>query len=198
MRKLEDDIARVLIPTAKLQARCQELAGQISADYAGLDLLLICVLKGGYIFMSDLSRALSIPHGIDFMAISSWGGTRTQSSGVVRLILDLSINIQDRHVLIVEDIIDTGHTLDYLTKNLRTRKPASLKICTMLDKRANREVEVPVDYVGFEIPDVFVVGYGLEYGELYRNLPYVGVLKPEAYIQDEATGEAAGLPLQNN
>lgn len=181
MRRLDDDIADILVSTEAIRDRCGELATRISSDYMDRDLVLVCILKGAYMFMSDLSRRLTIPHGIDFMAISSWGGTRRESSGVVRLIMDLSINVQNRNILIVEDIVDTGRTLNYITSNLRTRNPASLAICTLLDKRCRRQIDVPVDYVGFQIPDVFVVGYGLEYGELYRNLPYVGVLKPDVY-----------------
>ncbi len=181
MPSLEENIAQILIPSEEIQKRCQELGAQISADYAGKDLLLVCILKGGVIFLSDLSRALSIPHAIDFMAISSYGGTRIESSGIVRILMDLNTNIENRHVLIVEDIIDTGRTLQYITENLQTRDPASLKICTLLNKQSRREVPIHVDYVGFNIPNEFVVGYGLDYGELYRNLPYIGVLKAETY-----------------
>ena len=181
MRRLEDDIAKVLIPQEKIQTRIKELGAAIARDYGDERLLLVCVLKGGFIFLSDLSRALALAHEVDFMAISSYGGTRTESSGVVRIIMDLNANIQNRHVLIVEDIIDTGRTLQYITENLGTRDPASLKICALLNKPERREVEIPIHYVGFDIPNEFVVGYGLDYGELYRNLPYIGVLKPELY-----------------
>jgi hypoxanthine phosphoribosyltransferase len=183
MRRLADDIARILVSSDSIQARCRELGAQISADYGDPELLLVCILKGGVIFLSDLSRALTIPHSIDFMAISSYGGARTESSGVVRILMDLNTSIENRHVLIVEDIIDTGRTLQYITENLGTRNPASLRICTLLNKPARREVDIRLDYVGFDIPNEFVVGYGLDYGELYRNLPYIGVLKEELYTQ---------------
>jgi hypoxanthine phosphoribosyltransferase len=183
MRRLEDDIAKILVSSESIQARCSELGRQISRDYSGRDLLLVCILKGGVIFLSDLSRALTVPHSIDFMAISSYGGARTESSGIVRILMDLNTNIENRHVLIVEDIIDTGRTLQYITENLGTRNPASLRICTLLNKPERREVEICLDYVGFNIPNEFVVGYGLDYGELYRNLPYIGVLKQELYTQ---------------
>lgn len=182
---LENDIAKILITRQALNQRVAELGSQISRDYQGKDLLLVCVLKGGILFLSDLARAIRIPHAIDFMAISSYGGGRTESSGVVRILMDLNANIENRNVLIVEDIIDTGRTLAYITENLRTRNPASLKICTLLNKPSRREVQVPIDYVGFDIPNEFVVGYGLDYNEWYRNLPFVGVLKPELYSGGE-------------
>ncbi len=181
MNPLEQDVDHILVSTEAIQQRCQELGAQISADYDGKDLLLVCILKGGVIFLSDLSRALTVPHAIDFMAISSYGGKRTSSSGVVRINMDLNTNIENRNVLIVEDIIDTGHTLQYIIENLRTRDPASLKICTLLDKPSRREVPITIDYVGFQIPNEFVIGYGLDFNELYRNLPYIGVMKPEKY-----------------
>jgi hypoxanthine phosphoribosyltransferase len=177
---MHSDIARILISEQELRNRVKELGAQISADYAGKDLLLVCVLKGGVMFLSDLLRAISIPVSIDFMATSSYGAS-TQSSGVVRIIKDLDTPLEGRNVLIVEDIIDTGHTLDYLVRILNERKPASLRICTLLNKAERRELDIRVDYIGFDIPNEFVVGYGLDYGEKYRNLPYVGVLKPELY-----------------
>jgi hypoxanthine phosphoribosyltransferase len=178
---LEEHVDHVLIDQERLQARVSELANQVSRDYAGVDnLLLVCVLKGAIMFLSDLSRQLTVPHAIDFMAVSSYGAS-TESSGIVRILMDLETSILDRHVLIVEDIIDSGRTLDYITRNLTTRGPASLKICSLLDKKARREIPIPVDYVGFEIPDEFVIGYGLDFDELYRNLPFIGVLKPEFY-----------------
>ncbi len=179
--RLEDNLAKILIPSDRLQARIYELGAQISSDYGDTRPLLVCVLKGGVIFLSDLSRALSIPHEIDFMAISSYGGTRTESSGVVRILMDLNTNIEGRHVLVVEDIVDTGRTLGYIVETFLTRNPASLKICTLLNKSDRREVPVQIDYVGFDIPNEFVVGYGLDFNELYRNLPYIGILKPEMY-----------------
>lgn len=182
MSELEKDIAQVLITREQLQARTAALGQEISRDYANQDLLLVCILKGGVLFLSDLIRSIQIPHEIDFMAISSYGSTRTESSGIVRILMDLNASIENRNVLIVEDIIDTGHTLSYITENLRTRNPASLKICTLLNKPSRREVDVHLDYVGFDIPNEFVVGYGLDYNEHYRNLGFVGVLKRELYL----------------
>lgn len=181
MHNLQDDIASVLIDEATIAARIQELGRQIATDYADQeDLLLVCVLKGGFMFLADLTRALARPHSLDFMGISSYG-TGTTSSGAVQIIMDLKAPIEDRHVLIVEDIIDSGRTLEYMRRNLLTRSPASLRICTLLNKPARREVHVDVDYIGFDIPDEFVVGFGLDFGELYRNLPYIAVLRPEVF-----------------
>ena len=177
---LLDDVSEVLITAEEIQAKTAELARQISADYEGQDLLLVCILKGGMVFLADLMRRITVPHEIDFMAVSSYGAS-TRSTGIVRILMDLETNIQGRNVLVVEDIIDTGRTLKYITENLRTRHPASLRICTLLNKPARRTIEIPLDYVGFEIPDEFVVGYGLDYAEVYRNLPFVGVLKPGLY-----------------
>ncbi|MHB1355807.1 MAG: hypoxanthine phosphoribosyltransferase [Anaerolineae bacterium] len=174
------DIARVLIAEEDLQAKVQDLAIKISTDYETLNPLLVCILKGGYVFLSDLTRAMTIRHGVDFMAVSSYGNAAT-SSGVVRILKDLDRDICGRHVLLVEDIIDTGHTIAYLLENLRTRQPASLRVCTLLSKPSRREIDLPVDYVGFEIPNEFVIGYGLDYSENYRNLSFIGVLKPEVY-----------------
>jgi hypoxanthine phosphoribosyltransferase len=180
MNPMLPDIARVLITEEDLQRRVQELAGQISKDYENLNPLLVCVLKGGYVFLADLTRAISIRHGVDFMAVSSYGNSTT-ASGVVRILKDLDRDICGRHVLLVEDIIDTGHTIAYLLENLRTRQPASLRVCTLLSKPSRREIDLPVDYVGFEIPNEFVIGYGLDYSENYRNLSFIGVLRPEVY-----------------
>jgi hypoxanthine phosphoribosyltransferase len=178
---LKEHVDHILIDQDRLRARVAELAAEISRDYADVkDLLLVCVLKGAVMFLSDLCRQLTIPHAIDFMAVSSYGAS-TESSGIVRIIMDLETSILDRHVLIVEDIIDSGRTLNYITRNLRTRGPASLRICSLLDKRERRVIPIPVDYIGFEIPDEFVIGYGLDFAELYRNLPFIGVLKPEFY-----------------
>lgn len=177
---MEEDVGEVLITSKDIKGKTAELAHQIMADYQGKDLLLVCILKGGLMFLADLMRQIDLPLEIDFMAVSSYGDS-TESSGVVRILMDLETNIQGRNVLIVEDIIDTGRTLNYIIQNLRTRHPASLKICTLLNKTARRVLDIPVDYVGFEIPDKFVIGYGLDYGEIYRNLPFVGVLKPELY-----------------
>ncbi|MCA9972362.1 MAG: hypoxanthine phosphoribosyltransferase [Anaerolineales bacterium] len=181
VRDLHTDISRVLIDEAALRERVRELAQQITADYATeTDLLLICVLKGGYMFLADLSRALERPHELDFMGVSSYGAL-TESSGEVRIVMDLKQPIAGRNVLIVEDIIDSGRTLDYMRRNLLARSPASLRIVTLLNKPSRRAVDVSVEYIGFDIPDEFVVGYGLDFAELYRNLPFIGVLKPELF-----------------
>lgn len=164
-----------LIDEERLQARIKELGQQISADYAGQDLLLLCILKGGVLFLTDLMRQISIPHEIDFLAVSSYGRESRESTGVVRILKDLDEPIAGRSVLIVEDIVDTGHTLAYITNILQARQPASLKICTLLDKKERRQVDIPVDYTGFVIPDKFVFGYGLDLDEKLRNLPFIGV-----------------------
>jgi hypoxanthine phosphoribosyltransferase len=177
---IHDAIERVLVDEETLLRRVRELGSAIAGDYYGEDLLLISVLKGSIIFMADLIRAIPIPHEIDFMATSSYGAA-ARSSGVVRILKDLNKSIEGRNVVIVEDIIDSGHTLDYLVRILRERQPASLRIVTLLDKPERREVDIFVDWIGFSIPNAFVVGYGLDYNELYRNLPYIGVLKPEIY-----------------
>jgi len=182
MGPLAKDVARVLISEEEIQGRIAELGTQISADYEDCNPLLICVLKGGYVFLADLTRFLTIRHGIDFMAVSSYGDS-TSTTGVVRILKDLDRDITGRHVLLVEDIIDTGYTLTYLTENLRVRGPASLRICTLLSKPSRRQVDIKLDYVGFEIPNEFVIGYGLDYAENYRNLRFIGVLKPEIYLK---------------
>jgi hypoxanthine phosphoribosyltransferase len=173
-------ISEILITPERLQARVAELGAEISTDYEGKDLLLLAVLKGSVLFLSDLMRHITVPHAIDFMATSSYG-TGMETSGVVRILKDLDATIEGRNVLIVEDIIDTGRTLDYLMRILQARAPRSLRICALLDKLSRREVPVQVDYTGFEIPDKFVFGYGLDYAEQYRNLPFVAVLAPEFY-----------------
>lgn len=176
---LRDDIAKVLISEEKLQARVAELGQAVNGMYDDADRpLLVCVLKGAFMFLADLTRHLEMRHEVDFMEVSSYGAG-TASSGVVRILLDLEQSIEGRHVLIVEDIIDSGRTLDYITRNLRTRRPASLRVCSLLSKPSRREIEIPVDFVGFEVPDEFVVGYGLDYAEEYRNLPFIGVLKED-------------------
>ncbi len=181
LRNLEADVQYVMIDAQRLQTRIAEMAQAIAADYIDEeDLLLICVLKGGYVFLGDLSRALPRPHELDFMGVSSYGA-RTESSGEVRIVMDLKEPIAGRNVLIVEDIIDSGRTLDYMRRNLLSRSPKSLRIVTLLNKPSRRAVDVDVEYIGFDIPDEFVVGYGLDFAELYRNLPYVGVLKPEVF-----------------
>jgi hypoxanthine phosphoribosyltransferase len=178
---VNNDIERILISSEEIQSKVAELGAQITRDYEPLgDLLMVGVLKGCIMFMVDLARAIPLGVGIDFIAISSYG-LSTTSSGVVRLLKDLDKDIAGRHVLIVEDIIDSGLTLAYLHSHLLNRNPASLKICSLLNKPERREADVPVDYLGFDIPNEFVVGYGLDYGERYRNLPYIGILKQSIY-----------------
>jgi hypoxanthine phosphoribosyltransferase len=178
---LHADIGEILLSEEQIAAKVAELGRAIAADYAGRRLTLVSVLKGSLPFMADLMRSIDLPLRIDLMEVSSYGGTATESSGLVRILKDLSATIEGEDVLIVEDIIDTGLTLNYLVRYLRGKNPTSLRICTLLDKPARRLVEIPVDYIGFTIPDQFVVGYGLDYGEIYRNLRFVGVLKPEVY-----------------
>jgi hypoxanthine phosphoribosyltransferase len=173
--ELERAVSEVLIDEGALRSRIAELGDEVSSAYAGRDLLLIGVLKGAVFFMADLMRHITVPCEVDFMAISSYGAA-TDSSGVVRILKDLDINIEDRHVLVVEDIIDSGLTLSYLIRNLESRSPASLEVCALMTKPARREIDVDVRWVGFEIPNRFVIGYGLDFAERYRNLPYVGVL----------------------
>jgi len=175
------DVGEVVVSEAEIAAKVAELGARISADYAGRPVTLVSVLKGSLPFMADLMRAIELPLRIDLMEVSSYGGNVTESSGLVRILKDLSASIEGEDVLIVEDIIDTGLTLNYLIRYLRGKAPATLRICTLLDKPARRLVEIPVDYVGFTIPDQFVVGYGLDYDERYRNLRFVGVLRPEVY-----------------
>lgn len=181
---LRDDIAKILISEPQLQDRIASIGKEINATYTDEDeLLLVCVLKGAFMFLADLTRCLNVRHEVDFMVISSYGGTRTTSSGVVRILLDLEQSIEDRHVVVVEDIVDTGRTLNYVTRNLSTRDPVSLRICTLLSKPSRRKIDVPLDFVGFEVPDEFVVGYGLDFDEEYRNLPFIGVLKERVYAE---------------
>jgi hypoxanthine phosphoribosyltransferase len=176
--ELERAVGEILIDSDALRARIADLGEEISLAYDGKDLLLIGVLKGAVFFMADLMRHLTVPCEVDFMAISSYGAA-TDSSGVVRILKDLDINIEGRNVLVVEDIIDSGLTLSYLMRNLESREPASLEICALLTKPERREIDVPVRWIGFEIPNRFVIGYGLDFAERYRNLPYVGVLSDE-------------------
>lgn len=180
MNDLQNDIAQILFSKEKLAQKVQELGKKITSDYQDKELVLIGVLKGANIFMGDLMREIDIPLKIDFIAVSSYGQS-TESSGVVKILKDLDHSIENKHVLIIEDIIDTGLTLHYLCDNLLSRKPKSLKICTLLDKPERRKVNIAVDYKGFDIPDEFIIGYGIDYGERYRNLPYVGILKREIY-----------------
>ena len=177
---MRDDIARILISEQELQQKVKDLSRIITNDYIGKNLMLICVLKGGIMFVTDLMKNITIPVQIDFMAISSYGMSTT-TSGVVRILKDLETEVVGKDLLIVEDIVDSGLTLKYLKEMLLSRNPNSIKICTILDKPEGRQVDVKADYVGFNIPDEFVVGYGLDYAEKYRNLPFVGVLKPEIY-----------------
>jgi hypoxanthine phosphoribosyltransferase len=174
-------LQEILIDEPTLQARIAELGAEITRDYAHIrPLMLICVLKGGVMFLTDLMRHINLPHAIEFMALSSYGANLRESSGAVRIDLDLRQDIHDKHLLIVEDIVDSGNTLDYLLRLLQSRNPASIKICTLLSKPSRRKVDIPINYLGFEIPDKFVFGYGLDLDELYRNLPFIGVVKPGA------------------
>ena len=181
----EEVVDHILVDEETLQRRVAELGQVISADYQDKDLVLICVLKGGVAFLTDLMRQLTVPHEIDFMAISSYGIGQRESTGAVRLIMDLKTDIAGRDVLIVEDIVDSGRTMDYLLRLFWARKPASLRVCTLLNKPGRRVVDVLLDYVGFDIPDKFVFGYGLDFDEKHRNLPYVAVLKGEYFPSDE-------------
>lgn len=177
---MRDDIDHVLISEADLQKRVAELGAQISADYAGKAPLLVSVLRGSFIFMADLTRHIQPFCQVDFMAVSSYG-SGTSSSGQVNIVKDLTDSIEGQDVIVVEDILDSGNTLSYLFQLLKARNPASLRLCTLLDKPSRRAKPITADYVGFTVPDEFVVGYGLDYDELYRNLPYIGVLKPCVY-----------------
>jgi hypoxanthine phosphoribosyltransferase len=175
---MSDELAvETLVDRESLERRIEELGQAISTDYQGKDLVLICVLKGGVAFLVDLMRQISVPHEIDFLAISSYGMGQRESSGVVRILMDLAGSIEGRDVLIVEDIVDSGQTMDYLLRTLRARNPASPRVCTILNKPSRRVVDVPLDYIGFDIPDKFVLGYGLDLDEKYRNLSYVAAVK---------------------
>jgi len=176
---LHDDVEEILLDSDAIAARVVELGSQLTGDYAGRDPVLVSVLKGSLVFLADLMRAMDLPSSIDLMEVSSYAGTET--SGQVRILKDLSKPIEGRDVIVVEDIIDTGLTLNYLLGYLADRRPASIKICCLLDKPARRLADIPIDYIGFTIPDRFVIGYGLDYEERYRNLPYIGVLKPSVY-----------------
>jgi len=178
----EDRIEEVLLSGEAIQRRIAELGAQISEDYAGRDVLLVAVLKGAFVLMADLARHIDLPMEFDFMAVSSYGAA-TKTSGVVRILKDLDHEVAGRHVLLIEDIVDSGLTLKYLLRMLSTRKPESLEVCALLWKTGVQQVDLDIRYVGFEIPAVFVVGYGLDYQEQFRNLPYVGTLKPEVYAE---------------
>ncbi|HKJ28203.1 MAG TPA: hypoxanthine phosphoribosyltransferase [Anaerolineales bacterium] len=177
----QDFLAEVLVSEEQLAARIKELGEEISADYTGQDILLVCVLRGGVMFLTDLMRSLTVPHMIDFMALSSYGVGARESTGTVRITMDLNMDIYDQNVLIVEDIVDSGHTMASLLEVLETRKPKTLQVCTLLDKASRREVDIRLDYVGFNIEDKFVFGYGLDLDEYYRDLPFVGVVDLDAY-----------------
>jgi hypoxanthine phosphoribosyltransferase len=181
MNDYKDFLKEVLIPADELQKRIAALGAEISRDYQGEELLLICILRGGVMFLTDLMRTITIPVAIDFMAISSYGVGRRESSGQVRITLDLTTNIGGRNILVVEDIIDSGRTILSVLNLLSTRKPKTLEVCTLLDKAERREVEVPIRYCGFTIPNKFVFGYGLDLDEYYRNLPFIGVVNLEKY-----------------
>ncbi len=185
---LQDDVDKVLISEDTLKQRVAELGQTLNETYTDEDRpLLVCVLKGAFMFLADLTRHMKMRHEVDFMEISSYGA-RTESSGVVRILLDLERNVEGRHVLIVEDIVDSGRTLSYVIRNLETRNPASVRVCTLLNKPSRRVIDVPIDLVGFEVPDEFVIGYGLDFAEEYRNLPFIGVLKEKVYadMQEES------------
>ena len=178
---MHDDIMKVLVSEEELKAKVAELGAQISRDYEGKNLVLVSILKGSVVFMADLMRAVTIPCNIDFMVVSSYGGGNTTSTGLVKIIKDLDGDLSGKDVLIVEDILDTGITLSNLVPMLKMRNPNSVKICTILDKPSRHKADIAPDYEGFAVPDEFVVGYGLDYDEKYRNLPYIGVLKPCVY-----------------
>jgi hypoxanthine phosphoribosyltransferase len=186
MQDYKEIIAEILIDEKTLQKRIKELGDQISRDYAGQDLLLICILRGGIVFLVDLMRHITIPHSLDCMALTSYGVGGRESSGNIRMSLDLQTNIDNKNVLLVEDIVDSGHTLSHVLELLRTRHPKSLKVCTLLDKEERREVPVPIHYRGFNIQNKFVFGYGLDLDEYYRNLPFVAVVDLEKYKPDAA------------
>jgi hypoxanthine phosphoribosyltransferase len=185
MQDYRNFLEEILIPTDKLQARITELAEQINADYQGKNLHMICILRGGILFLADLMRQVDLPHTIDFMAVSSYGSGARKSTGQVRIALDLKEDIHDRDVLLVEDIVDSGYTIASVLEMLATRHPRSLKVCTLLDKAERREVEVPIDYRGFTIPNKFVFGYGLDLDEYYRNLSFIGTVNPDKYQPPE-------------
>ena len=181
MYDMNRDIDHILVSEQQLRDKVAELGAAISRDYAGRDLLLVSILKGAVVFMADLMRAVTIPCGIDFMVVSSYGGANTTTTGLVKIIKDLDQDLTGKDVLIVEDILDTGVTLSHLVPMLQMRNPNSVRICAILSKPSRRQADIEPDYKGFDVPDEFVVGYGLDYDEKYRNLPYIGVLKPSVY-----------------
>lgn len=178
-----DFLDEILIPSDQIQKRVAELGLQINRDYADEDLILICILRGGIVFLIDLMRHLTVPHMLDFLAVSSYGVGARQSSGQPRITLDVNTDVRHRNVLLVEDIVDSGHTLKAVLGFLRTREPKNLDVCVLLDKAERREVEIPIRYVGFTIPDKFVFGYGLDLDEYYRNLPFIGTVDPQRYLK---------------
>lgn len=185
MQDYQEFLEEILITETELKSRIASLGAQISRDYAGKIPHLVCILRGGVLFLTDLMRSITIPNTIDFMAVSSYGAGARQSTGQVRITLDLLEDIHSRDVILVEDIVDSGYTIATVLEFLETRRPSSLKICTLLDKAERREVNVPIDYCGFVIPDKFVFGYGLDLDELYRNLPFIGAVDPEKYHPEE-------------
>jgi len=190
-RNIREDIADILVTEDQIKGAIAKLGRQLATDYQGKDLLLVGVLRGAIMFIVDLARAIDLPLTVDFMAVASYGAS-TQTSGIVRILKDLDSSIEGKDVLVVEDIIDSGLTLTYILETLRTRNPASVRVCALLSKPERRRVDVPVDYLCFEIPDAFVVGYGLDYDQIYRNLPFIGVLKPEAYKPSDQPAEVPG------
>ena len=184
MKKMQDDILKVLLSQQEIADKVCEIGKQITKDYEGKNLLMVSVLKGSVVFMADLMRAVDTPARIDFMSVSSYG-SGTKTSGVVKIVKDLDMNLEGYDLLLVEDILDSGNTLSYLLQLLQARSPASVRLCTLLDKPSRRTKEVELHYSGFTIPDYFVVGYGLDYAEKYRNLPYIGILKPCVYGGEE-------------
>lgn len=185
MRDYTDFLQEILITEDELQARVLELGAEISRDYVGQELLLICILRGGVMFLTDLMRALTIPHAIDFMAVSSYGAGARNSRGEVRITLDLTTAVEGRNLLLVEDIIDSGNTIASILELLNTRQPKTMRVCALLDKAERREAVVPIHYRGFTIPNKFVFGYGLDLDEYYRNLPFIGVVQPDKYLQPD-------------
>lgn len=181
MQDYHDILAEILIPEDALQKRVAELGAEISRDYAGEEILLICILRGGVMFLTDLARHITVPNAMDFMSVSSYGAGQRESTGEVRITYDLNTSITGRHVLLVEDIIDSGRTIGSVLELLETRRPKSLEVCTLLDKESRREVQVPIRYRGFSIPNKFVFGYGLDLDEYYRNLPFIGVVDLDKY-----------------
>jgi hypoxanthine phosphoribosyltransferase len=185
MQDYHEFLQEVLIPEDALQKRIAELGAEISRDYIGKELLLVCILRGGVMFLTDLMRNMTVPHMVDFMSVSSYGVGARRSRGQSRITLDINTDVRNRHVLLVEDIVDSGYTVKAVLELLSARQPKSVKICALLDKAERREVEVPIDYCGFVIPDKFVFGYGLDADEYYRNLPFIGVLATEKYNPGE-------------